>query len=157
MRTAALGFLPATRQRGAVAVEFALLSAFFLITLLVGIVEVGRAFFIYNAGTEATRLGARVAVVCDVSASQWSAIRAQMSRHTGGILGAESFAIDYTPAGCGSGKPCRSLTVRVVDGTSFRTAIPFVPLTWSLPPIATTLPTESLDSTGDSRNPVCPL
>src|SRR5574340_1843168 len=50
-------------QRGAAAVEFALVAIVFFM-LLIGIVEMGRVLFTWNATAEATRYGARVAVVC---------------------------------------------------------------------------------------------
>lgn len=52
------------RQRGATMVEFAIVAGL-LVSLLIGIMEMGRMLFYWNATTEATRLGARLAVVCD--------------------------------------------------------------------------------------------
>jgi len=52
------------RQRGAAAVEFALVCMVFL-TLLIGIMEMGRLLFYWNAAAEATRWGPRRAVGCD--------------------------------------------------------------------------------------------
>ncbi len=54
--------VPARRQRGAAAVEFALVSLLFF-TLLFGILELGRMLFVYNTLQEVTRRGAREAVV----------------------------------------------------------------------------------------------
>jgi Flp pilus assembly protein TadG len=140
-------------QKGAAAVEFALVAALFLIVLLLGIIEIGRAFFLINATAEATRRGARIAVVCDVSAAQRDLIRARMKEYALQVLPADHIAIDYTPANCAPGT-CRSVTVSILPGATFPTFIPFVPLTWELPAFATTLPTESLDSAAGA-NPVC--
>lgn len=140
-------------QQGAAALEFALVAALFLIALLLGIVEIGRAFFLINATAEATRRGARIAVVCDVSAAQQDLIRARMKEYALQVLPNDHIAIDYAPANCAPGT-CRSVTVSVLPGATFPTFIPFVPLTWELPAFATTLPTESLDSAAGS-NPVC--
>ena len=52
-------------QSGVAAVEFALVSLL-LFTFLIGIMEIARVMFTMNALNEATRLGARVAVVCQV-------------------------------------------------------------------------------------------
>lgn len=52
-------------QDGAALVEFAIIALLFFI-LLFGIIEFGRAWFVYNTLTEATRRGARVAAVCPV-------------------------------------------------------------------------------------------
>lgn len=50
-------------QRGATAVEFALVAVLFFAVLL-GILEFGRVLFTWNSVAEATRWGARQAVVC---------------------------------------------------------------------------------------------
>lgn len=52
------------RQRGATAVEFALVLLIFLMFTL-GIVDFARMLYTYNAATEAMRAAARYAVVCD--------------------------------------------------------------------------------------------
>jgi Flp pilus assembly protein TadG len=140
-------------EKGAAAVEFALISVFFLVALLAGIVELGRAFFLINATAEATRLGARIAVVCDVSVAQQDLIKARMKEYALQVLPENRIDIAYAPANCTAGT-CRSVTVSILPGATFPTFIPFVPLTWELPAFATTLPTESLDSAGGS-NPVC--
>jgi len=49
-------------QRGAAAVEFALIASFFLL-LLLGIIEFGRFLFLFNTMQEVTRCAAREAVV----------------------------------------------------------------------------------------------
>lgn len=51
------------RQRGATVVEFAITAALFF-ALLLGILEFGRVLFTWNSVAEATRWGARQAVVC---------------------------------------------------------------------------------------------
>ena len=55
-----------SRQQGASTVEFALVAAFggFLL-VLIGIFELGRIMYTFNTASEATRLGARTAIVCD--------------------------------------------------------------------------------------------
>ena len=53
---------PAGRQRGAAAVEFALVSLLFF-TLLFGILEFGRMLYLYNTVQEVSRRAAREAVV----------------------------------------------------------------------------------------------
>ena len=55
-------------QRGSTIVEFALIASI-LIMLLIGIFEFGRVMFYWNTASEAIRLGARTAVVCDVNAA----------------------------------------------------------------------------------------
>jgi len=53
-------------QRGTTTIEFAVVAAAFFL-LVFGIIEIGRAFFYFNTLTEATRRGARVAVICPIS------------------------------------------------------------------------------------------
>lgn len=143
-------------QRGAVAVEFALVAWLFLLMLLFGIIELGRAFFYMNATAEATRLGARIAVVCDKEVTD-QFIRDRMREYVS-VLADESIDIGWSPASCTRDGPpvCQSVTVRIRPGATFDTFIPFVPLKWTLPPFATTLPRESMQSAIDgSTNPVC--
>lgn len=62
------------RQHGAAAVEFALIAiAFFIIFL--GIIELGRMFYLYNTMQEATRNLARRAVVTSVTTAPGDAFR----------------------------------------------------------------------------------
>jgi Flp pilus assembly protein TadG len=138
------------RQRGAAAVEFGLVAALFLM-LVIGIMEMGRVLFYWNAAGEATRLGARVAVVCDLDDDD---IKARM-RNMLTILPDDQIEIDYAPLGCNVNS-CTSITVRVLNDVSIPTFIPFVPLSLTLPPFSTTLPRESMRSTVDGLpNPVC--
>lgn len=51
-------------QRGATAVEFALVLLLFF-TFMLGILDFSRMLFTWNAANEATRAGARFAAVCD--------------------------------------------------------------------------------------------
>jgi Flp pilus assembly protein TadG len=54
------------RQTGVTAVEFAVVGMLLLIVLF-GVFEVARAFYVFNALNEATRRGARMAVVCPIN------------------------------------------------------------------------------------------
>ena len=56
-------------QRGSTIVEFALVSVL-LLTVLLGIMDFGRILFMWNSAAEATRLGARVSVVCQPGAAR---------------------------------------------------------------------------------------
>jgi Flp pilus assembly protein TadG len=141
---------PGVRQRGATAVEFAIVVAIFLVMLL-GMMEMGRVLYYWNAAAEATRLGARVAAVCDVDDS---AVKTRMQDILG-LLPAASISVVYEPGGCDL-NTCTSVTVSVLAGTSVATYIPFVPLALTLPAFSTTLPRESMRSTIDGiANPMC--
>ncbi|VVE49314.1 flp pilus assembly protein TadG [Pandoraea horticolens] len=134
------------RQRGAAVVEFALVAALF-ITLLIGIMEFARILFYWNTAVEAARLGARVAVVCDVNAA---AVKNRMTNLMPQLADA-NIQISYVPAGCDA-TSCTLVTVSYT-GLTFKTFVPFVPLSLPLPAFATTLPRESLSSA--TGNNVC--
>ncbi len=75
---------PPRRQRGAAAVEFALIALVFF-TLLLGIIEFGRLLYLWNTVQEVTRKAAREAVV------RWIDDRAAIKREAifrGGTSGA---------------------------------------------------------------------
>jgi len=55
--------LHSKKQQGVTSVEFAIVGSVFFMVLL-GVIEVGRLLFTWNALAEATRRGARVAAVC---------------------------------------------------------------------------------------------
>jgi Flp pilus assembly protein TadG len=133
-------------QRGAAAIEFAIVAGFggFLV-LLIGIMELGRVLFYLNTASETTRLGARVAVVCNIDAP---AIKARMNRMLH-LLGPDNINVTYNPSGCGQ-STCQSVTVSIAPNVTVNTFIPFVPISIVLPPFTTTLPRESLDSTNNS-------
>lgn len=138
------------RQRGVAAVEFALVAALFF-TLLIGIMEMGRILFYWNSAAEATRLGARIAVVCDLNDAD---IKARMQAILS-ILPTANIDIGYEPTGCNV-NTCQSVTVSILAGVSVATFIPYVPLALTLPPFSTTLPRESMLSTlGGLANPMC--
>ncbi|WP_227869237.1 TadE family protein [Nitrosospira lacus] len=134
------------KQRGAAAVEFALVASL-LFTLLLGIMEMGRVLFYWNTATEVTRLGARLAVVCNKDAA---IIKTRMSDMLG-ILTPGNIDLTYTPGGCDINS-CRAVTVSIT-GLSVSTFIPLVPLNISMPSFSTTLPRESMDM--DNTNPDC--
>lgn len=141
-----------SRQRGAAAVEFALVAGVggFLV-LLIGIMELSRVMFTLNTAAEATRLGARVAVVCNVDATAAATIRTRMTQMVNIPDPATNIVITYEPPGCGQSS-CRYVTVSISPNAIINTVIPFVPISINMPPFTTTLPRESLDST---NNPLC--
>lgn len=145
-RKSHVAFAPSDRrrQRGVAAVEFALIASL-LFTLLFGIMEMNRVLFYWNTATEVTRLGARLAVVCEKDAT---IIKTRMSNILG-ILAPDNIDIAYTPVGCDINS-CRSVTVSIT-GVNVSTFIPFVPLNLRMPSFSTTLPRESMDS----ANPDC--
>jgi Flp pilus assembly protein TadG len=138
------------RQGGATAVEFAIVSSVFLV-LMIGMMEMGRMLYYWNTAVEATRLGARVAAVCDVGETD---IKTKMHAMLD-VLPTSAITVTYTPGGC-TVNNCRYVTVSIDDGVSIATYIPGVPLALSLPAMSTTLPRESMLSTvGGVPNPMC--
>lgn len=100
---------PSTRQRGAGAVEFALALLIFM-TFLLGIVDVSRMLFTWNAASEATRAGARYAAVCD-NTSNADLVLARMQAMLPQIADID---VDWVPTGCNSAT-CEGVSVRIVD------------------------------------------
>lgn len=140
-------------QCGVAAVEFAIVSAVFF-TLLIGIMEMGRMLFYWNTATELTRMGARMAAVCDPNDPDIARKIAAFYP----LIPADRVSVTYTPSGCNANS-CDEVTVKVMPGVSIVNFIPFVPAsvrTLALPEFVTTIPRESLQSTfAGTANPVC--
>ncbi|WP_175775015.1 TadE/TadG family type IV pilus assembly protein [Burkholderia anthina] len=131
-------------ERGSTIVEFALIASI-LIMLLVGIFEFGRVLFYWGTASEAVRLGARTAIICDVN----SAGVAKRVTSMLPLLADANVSVTYTPSGCDV-TSCTFVTVSVTNVT-VKTMIPFVKVAVTMPPFTTTLPRESLtSSTGGS-------
>ncbi len=133
------------KQEGAAAVEFALIAIVFF-TLLLGILEFGRVLFTWNSAVEATRYGARVAVVCNINDG---AVLSRMQQIMPSITSA-NVAVTYEPSGC-SPSTCERVKVRL-QGLSVTPMIPLLNVTLTVPAFETSLLRESLSSTS---NPVC--
>ncbi|MDN6885007.1 pilus assembly protein, partial [Variovorax sp. CAN2819] len=85
----------ARRNGGATTVEFALgLIVFLMFTL--GIVDFARMLFTWNAAQEATRAGARYAVVCD-DTTQQAQVLARMKTLLPQI---STVSVAWLPSGC---------------------------------------------------------
>lgn len=147
------------RERGAAIVEFAIVAMLFF-TLLLGIADFGRWLYTLNAASEATRLGARVAVVCDLNDT---AVKERMRSILPQVT-ADQIQVSYygssssTPglwvSSC-SASDCAGVTVRL-QGASIESIAWFLPDTLPLPAFATSLTRESLRSEIDgSSNPMC--
>ena len=132
-------------QRGAAAVEFAVVSSVFFMILL-GAIEMARLLWTWNAAAEATRLGARLAVVCDVNAP---IIRTRMRQMLPALTNG-NITIAYAPAGC-TANTCRSVTISLA-GYTHVPIIPLAALSIPIQPFTTTLPREFMQSAG---NPIC--
>jgi len=142
---------PTRRQGGATVVEFALILTVFL-TLLLGIMEFGRYLFAWNSAVEATRLGARLAVVCDMNDAD---IKSRMKDMLPQLQDA-NISIAYQMVGCPD-PPC-SVAVEINGLTLPAMISPIAGL--MMPPVpsfSTTLTRESMESVNAAGeiNPVC--
>jgi len=139
-----------SRQRGVVTVEFALIAIVFF-ALLIAIMEFGRILFAFNSAAEATRFGARIAVVCDPNSTTMIVSKMQLLMPS---LTTANISISYLPNGCDV-NTCKQVQVGVT-GITYRPLIPVPSLNISMPPFTTTLPRESMRSTiGPDANPEC--
>jgi Flp pilus assembly protein TadG len=147
-------------QAGVTGLEFALIALVGFVPLVFGVVQVGLAYFAVNFAAEVTRYVARTAVVCDKSAAQQAAIKANIIGFLPMVFTDDTtVSIDYgDPAACivtlSETRPC--VTVSITPGVNVPNFIPFVPVDWNLPTLRTTLTPESFASTiKDSDNCVC--
>lgn len=146
-----MNYLPkvnSASHRGLVTIEFTLLAAI-LFLVLFAIAGFARTLYIYNATANATRLGARLAVVCDIGAAD--NIRAKMVARVNGLTNG-NINISYNPNGC-SAATCTSVTVSISNFTVATVTPASFPLgSITVPGFSTTLVRESMSST---NNNVC--
>ncbi|MGO4606148.1 TadE/TadG family type IV pilus assembly protein [Variovorax sp. 2RAF20] len=105
--------------KGATTVEFALGLLIFLM-LLLGIVDFSRMLFMWSAAQEATRAGARYAVVCDDTAYQ-AQVLARMKALLPQI---STVSVTWAPSGC-TAATCQGVTVSVT-GLNYQWISPIV-------------------------------
>jgi Flp pilus assembly protein TadG len=133
----------ARRQVGATIVEFALALVVFL-TFLLGIADFGRMLFTWNAATEATRAGARYAVVCDNTARK-AAVVGRMQQLLPQIT-SSNVNVTWTPTGC-STATCEGVTVSIT-GLNYQWISPVAGLASvgaiTMPSFSTFLPRERM-------------
>jgi Flp pilus assembly protein TadG len=139
-------------QHGSVAVEFAIVGGL-LITLLLAITGFAHWIFTLEMVADATRSGARMAVVCDIDAGVIkTAIENKVPQLS---LANAQVGLAYLPAGCTKAN-CQSVRVSL-SGVSYTPWFSAGAGSFSIPPFTTSLPRESLESVnaaGDT-NPVC--
>ena len=140
------------RQRGAAAVEFAVIGSV-MILLLLGVVGFAHWIFTMEMVADATRTGARMAVVCDVNDTT---VRTAMQNKVPQLSLADAqVSIQYLPQGCTRAN-CQAVRVSVA-GATYSPWFPAGAAAFPIPPFATTLPRESLESVNAAGevNPVC--
>lgn len=132
------------KQGGATTVEFALILIFYL-TFLLGVLDLSRLLWTWNAASEATRWGARTAVVCDRDAA---AVLARMKTFVPQLT-EENVQVEwYDGAGNVSASctfaNCQGVNVRIVN-LNYQWLVPlgFGRLApWPMPGFSTYLPRE---------------
>lgn len=134
-------------QHGAALVEFALVTSAGFIVVLFAVFELGRLLFIFNTANEATRLGARLATVCDANATLITQRMSQLLPQ----LNASTVNLQYDPPSCAADSAtarttCRSVTVSVKPGTMVNAYIPLLNFSVEIPSFPTTLTREAMDS-----------
>jgi hypothetical protein len=127
------------KQTGATAVEFAFALMVFL-TFLLGITDFSRMLFTWNAAQEATRAGARYAVVCDDTGQQGLVL----AKMRGMLPQITSISVVWTPTGCNSVN-CEGVTVSIT-GLNYQWISPVAGVTGiapiPMPTFSTFLPRE---------------
>lgn len=106
-----------SRQRGATIVEFSFVLIFFL-ALLLGVLDFSRLLYTWSVTNEATRAGARYAVVCATPADS-SRILAAMQQREPQIA---TIDVAWEPAGCDT-TTCEGVNV-AVTGLQFKWVSP---------------------------------
>ena len=103
----------------------------------------GRLLWSWNAAVETTRYGARLAVVCDLDSTSQRLIKTKMITRLP-ALSSSNITIAYSPNSC-TASTCTSVGVSLT-GYTYKTFIPFVPLSLTLPAFTTTLRKEYMNS-----------
>lgn len=141
-------------QQGVYTVEFAIVGGLVLL-LIFGIFEISRAFWVKSILTEATRRGARIAVVCPINHSAIKNLAVLDDASGDGVspflnnFSTVNISVEYLDD---SGNTTANYPdidfVRVsINNYQHRLLIPFIPAdvaTLQMPPLSTTLPAESL-------------
>jgi hypothetical protein len=130
-------------QRGAVLIEFALGLLIFLMFLL-GVVDFSRMLYTWAAANEATRAGARHAVVCDDQDRETEVL----ARMQGLLPQITAVDIAWTPSGCTTAS-CQGVTVSIPPGgLKFQWIAPIVGsgllAAIDVPKLSTYLPREAM-------------
>jgi Flp pilus assembly protein TadG len=152
-------------QSGLATVEFALIGAL-AFTVLFGVIEIGRALFVWNTLSEATRRGARLAAVCpmgDPAIARVAILSNPGGPNTSPVvsnLSTANVTVAYLQADgvtlAASVTETKYVRVAIV-GFQHTLLIPFVMPTITAPPFSTTLPAESLGYLPDTNTYGCPF
>lgn len=144
------------KQKGAETVEFAMIALLFF-AILFAIIEFSRAMFVWNALTEATRRGARMAVICPVGSDVPKQVAIFGDKNSSvatspvivglepGMVTVSYFYVDPAGAKTATLNPAQVKFAEVsISGYVHTLLIPLWGSSFSAPEFKTTLPTESL-------------
>lgn len=131
-----------SRQYGKTVVEFAFVASILFLSLI-GIMEVSRVMFTWNAANEATRYGSRVAVVCTVDTTK-ALVTARIQKFVPSVTSA-NVVVEYLPSTTAVELVRVSLT-----GLNIDTFIPFFNYVFPVPRSRASLPTESMVGTAST-------
>jgi Flp pilus assembly protein TadG len=127
------------KQSGAAAVEFALVLVI-LLTFLLGIMDVSRMLFTWNAASETARAGARYAVVCGDTTNSAQVLTKMQAM----LPQIQSINLAWSPAGCTTAT-CEGVTLSIT-GLNYQWISPIAGLAGlpaiSMPSFSTFLPRE---------------
>lgn len=156
------------RQKGSTTVEFAIIGTLFFV-ILFGIVEMGRALFVWNGLADITRRAARIAAVCppnDTSVIRTAIYNAAGNGGSSRIISGldpshvkvryfdSTLALVPNPATAGFSSV--KYVQASIDGYTHQMLIPTFNITLTPPDFATTVPAESLgrwqDAAGNVNN-----
>lgn len=143
-------------QKGTTAVEFAIVVALFL-TVLLGILDFGRILFTWNAVGEATRWGARQAVVCGQGSTS---VLGKMHTILPTLTSANVSVQWYDTSGAVSTSCDATSCGGVAVSVTGMTVAPYSPATWigfsrlAVPGFSTYLPREIMGQDPNSSS-VC--
>jgi hypothetical protein len=131
---------PGAAPRGATTIELAFVLLLFFMFLL-GALDMARMLFTWNAATEATRAGARYAVVCADPSNQGQVLQKMRMM----LPEIDAVALTWQPAGCDAAS-CAGVTVAITS-LHYRWLSPLpgalVPVR-ALPTFSTSLPREMM-------------
>lgn len=154
------------RQKGTTTVEFAIIGLLFFI-ILFGVVEVGRALFVWNGLSDITRRAARIGAVCppnDASVIQAAIYNAVGDGGSSSVISGlkpenvkvryltSTMAIEPNPAttGFSNVKYVRAS----IEGYTHQMLIPTLNITLTAPDFTTIVPAESLGRWKDAAGNV---
>lgn len=146
-------------QSGTAIIEFALSFVVFWIAFI-AVIEFGRLMFAWNTASEATRIAARLASICDMGPGQQGRIRDRVSHfiEASGQVSVDGrtdwLTLGYQPAGCDASN-CQYVEAQL-SNLHPRLMIPFVSPTVTLPSNRIRVPRESMrNSIATEDNDAC--